>query len=485
MKSEEKSGVVIKRTSFDAFGEKPPETQKDDPRRRIAEIDGAQFWGFDLEEIEECIDTISNPSNRIIFVTGAAGTGKSSLVRYIQYYFAHLATVEEKRNVVVVAPTAVAAIAAGAVTIHSFFGFPHKPPDSFIKDIKPTNQKNLFRELDILIIDEISMVRADLLDAIEKALRKNRGTQKLFGGVQIVMVGDLLQLPPIVATPKEKMAFAPAPDARYPSRYFLGARCMQKRTMVTIFLKTARRQIDEEFVRILSDIRMETNIGSALKILNHKCLRPISTDIRPIAIVPTNRDAERINLHELGKIESPEKVYKATISGKFDPNSRKPAPDPLKLKTGAQVMLVKNHPGGQWINGTLGKVVEMREDSVRVRSLDGKQSFNVGRAAWETLRITYDTKRQRIVSEVIGEYRQFPITLGWAATIHKVQGATLQCVLVDMKGGAFAQGQTYVALSRCKSMSDLYLGRDLRPGDVMADPDVVQWYRKWYEEEEM
>ena len=477
-----KPSVVIKRTTFDAFGKKLPEAQKDASRRKIAEIDGAEFEGFELKEFAECIDTISDRRNQIIFVTGAAGTGKSSLVRYIQYHFAHLAPDEQKRNIAVVAPTAVAAIAAGAVTIHSFFGFPHEPADSFIADIRPTNRSKLFQKLDILIIDEISMVRADMLDAIEKSLRVNRDGGEPFGGVQIVMVGDMLQLPPIV-TNRERSAFAPAANARYSSRYFPGAHCMQNREVYLTVLETVRRQTDHEFVRILSDIRMAKNVASALKILNQKCRRTIPAGIRPIAIVPTNKSSEEINLRELRKINSPEKAYKASISGKFDANNeKKPAPDPLKLKKGAQVMLVKNDPGRRWINGTLGKVVEMRKDSIRVRSLDGGQTFDVGRAKWENLRITYDEQRQRIVSEVIGEYIQFPIALGWAATIHKVQGATLERVFVNMKGGAFDYGQTYVALSRCKSMSGLYLGIALSPGDVMTDSTVLNWYKDPYGE---
>ena len=319
----EKSGVVIKRTSFDAFGKKLPEAQKDASRRKIVEIDGAEFEGFKLNEFAECIDAILDQRNKIIFVTGAAGTGKSSLVRYIQYHFAHLAPEGQKRNIAVVAPTAVAAIAAGAVTIHSFFGFAHEPADSFIADIQPTNRLKLLQELDILIIDEISMVRADMLDAIEKSLRINRGGDELFGGIQIVMVGDMLQLPPIV-TNREKSAFAPAANARYSSRYFPGAHCMQEReSPLTIFLKTVRRQTDHEFVRILSDIRMEKNVGSALETLNQKCRRSIPAGICPITIVPTNKSSEEINLRELDKINSPEKTYKAGISGKFDAKDEK------------------------------------------------------------------------------------------------------------------------------------------------------------------
>ena len=448
------------------------------PPRPIVEIDGKEFEGLELDGFQQCVDIISR-NDPLVFITGPAGAGKSTLVRYIRHHFAHAKPEERRKNIAVVAPTAVAAMAAMGQTIHSFFGFEHKPADSFIDDIRPTERCRLLCEvLDTLVIDEISMVRADMLDAIDKALRVNTGVKdQLFGGIQVVAVGDLLQLPPIVSTPQERQLFPPSPEAAYASAFFYGARCLEEREPSIALLKQVFRQDDEQFVELLRDVRMERNLDCVLEHLNDKCHRSLPQGWRGVSIVPANRRADFINHTELGKISSPARFYHAITEGEFEVQDRRmPAPNPLQLKVGAQVMLVQNHPRRQWINGTLAEVVDLLDDEIRVRMLDGGKEVDVGRAKWPNYRMTYDADRRRLVCEEVGSYKQFPMTLGWAATIHKTQGATLDSVFVDLDSGAFDFGQTYVALSRCRSMDGLYLKRRLTQGDVRAEPTVRAWY---------
>ena len=474
------SGVVEIKAPFPDGPSAP--YPNDGPRRRIVEIDEAEFKGLELGGFQQCVDIIAR-NEPLVFITGPAGTGKSTLVRYIRHCFAHG---ERRRNIAVVAPTAVAAAAAVGQTIHSFFGFPHVPPDSFIDDIRPTERRRLLCEaLDTLVIDEISMVRADMVDAIDKALRVNRGVEDLFGGVQVVVVGDLLQLPPLVTTPEERKLFPPFPDASYRSAFFYGAHCLEECAPSIALLKRVFRQDDETFAGLLHDVRMERNLEGALEELNDRCCHPPPDEWRGVFVVPTNSRADDINHRELEQINSPLRRYHAIKEGEFEVQDRRmPAPNPLDLKEGAQVMLVKNHPRKQWINGDLAEVVGLSDDIIRVRLLDGGGEVDVGRAKWENYRMAYDDKRRRLVCEEIGAYKQFPMALGWAATIHKTQGATLDSIVVDLAGGTFDCGQTYVALSRCRSMDGLYLMRPLTQGDVMVEPTVRAWYDRHLRDDE-
>ena len=473
---------LTKRTSIDVFQRRFQPPPGDGPERTIAEIKGAEFEGLDLAQFDHCLDVIEQHSNRLVFITGPAGTGKSTLVRYMQYHFAHADPPEQRRNVAVVAPTAVAAMSAKGETIHSFFGFLHHPPASFIHKIKPHPLRTrLFSALDTLIIDEISMVRADMIDAIDEALRVNIGNDELFGGVQIVMIGDLLQLPPIVETKEEPHLFLPELDAPYPTSFCFSAQCLEGRRDLdkTIFLEHVFRQEESEFIEILHDVRWGRNLREALFRLNEKCAnRPKPEKWGGITLVPTHDKAGEINGREMDKIPHPVKSYPAEKSGNFDIKRGLPAPDPLTLKVGAQVMLVKNDPGKKWINGTLGEVVELADESIRIRRFDSEEEFDVGPVQWENYRLAYDENLRRLVCETIGWYKQFPVTLGWAVTIHKAQGATLDSVVVDFTRNPWDFGHAYVALSRCRSMSDLYLERPLQPGDIITEPKVLGWYKK-------
>ena len=453
------------------------------PRRSIAVIDAEKFRGMDLSIFDECIDDIKNAIKKkdkpMIFIGGPAGTGKSMLVQYIQHYFSHKEPASERRNVVVVAPTGIAARAAFGQTIHSFFGYPPRPADSFIDDIKPTRGRQFFKELDILIIDEISMVRADMFAAIEKSLRVNiqradPSRSGLFGGVQIVMVGDLCQLRPIVRRDEERL-FGQTESARYRSVFFWGADFIESE-IPAVLLNRVFRQQDPEFVGCLHDIREGRNLDSALDKLNSACFRESPRiGAGTICLVPRKDSADEINRVQMEKLPGYARPYHAETEGQFDPDSEMPMPNPLVLKVGAQVMLVKNDPQNKWVNGTLATIVKLADGEVKIQRIDDGREFDIGRASWSSYRIRYDEARRRIVSEEIGKYTQFPMTLGWAATIHKCQGVTLDSAVVDLgEDGAFDCGQAYVALSRCRSMSGLQLKRPLRKGDILVDPDALK-----------
>ena len=443
------------------------------PIRSVAAIKGAEFEGLDIRPFRPCVDAVAS-GNPLVFITGPAGTGKSTLARYLQHHFAHVVAQGERRNIAIVAPTAIAAMTAGGVTIHSFFGFGREAPHSFIPDLKAKDRlRPICKTLDMLIVDEISMVRADLFEAMEAALRLNAGSERPFGGVQIVMVGDLMQLPPVVPY-NVRMLFPPAPDAPYSSKFFFGAPCMGGRELEVVHLDRIFRQTDREFIGLLHDVRMSRNLAGALRRLNEMCHRS-GADKRGLEIVPTNDRADIINHRELKKIPGRPVEYPALVRGEFSSRDQMPAPDPLTVKAGARVMMVKNDMARRWINGHLGEVVGLDAELIRVR-LDSGQEVEVEQDSWINYRYAYDKRSQRLVPEEIGTYTQFPMTLGWAATIHKTQGATLSELLVDMGAGAFDFGQTYVALSRCRSMRGLHLRRPLKEKDVKSDPAVRKWY---------
>ena len=446
------------------------------PVRAVATIKGEEFKGLDFSPFRPCVEAVEG-DNPLVLITGPAGTGKSTLVRYIQHHFAHIAPQNRRcNNVAVVAPTAVAAMAANGATIHSFFRFPHKEPDSHIPEIQATDRlRAICRNLQCLVVDEISMVRADMLQAMEVSLRLNSGNNIPFGGIKIAMVGDLMQLPPVIADIEARRLFPPAVDAPYPSKFFFGAPCMRRHKPMVIHMNRIFRQTDAKFIELLHDVRMGRNLSVALPRLNEECCRPTPSNWQGIRIVPTNARADSINYKKLREIPGRQVEFEAQISGQFL-LKRMPAPNPLIVKVGARVMMVKNDAAGRWINGDLGEILELDSGSIRVRLFDSGHEFDVDRATWTNYRYAYDHTVRRLASEEVGSYTQFPMTLGWAATIHKTQGATLSEVLVDLGGGTFEFGQAYVALSRCRSMNGLYLHRPLNAEDVKADPTACKWY---------
>ena len=406
-------------------------------------------------------------------VTGAAGTGKSTLVRYLRQRFAQP---DAQRNVVVVAPTGVAALNAGGETIHAFFRFKPAPAMSFLNQIgRQRARAAVFERLDLLVIDEISMVRADLFDAMEKAMRVRRRNGQLFGGAQVVMVGDMLQLPPVVDAQESEFF---GPGRRYASAFWSGAECLGEGVALReVLLERAFRQTDPDLARILRAVRMQDGLPAALDELNARCCRPLGGE-DAVTLVTTNRRADRINARRLANLPGPARLYEAEVAGAFERSGRRgPAPRSLALKVGAKVMMVKNDAARRWANGHLAEVADLGDDHAVVRLAGSGEACRVEPEAWEAYRYDYDAERQLVVSELDGSYRQLPMMPAWSATIHKCQGVTLERMALDLGGGTFSNGQAYVALSRCRTLDGLSLTRPLAPGDFRQDPEMLRYYR--------
>ncbi len=403
--------------------------------------------------------------NQAVFVTGKAGTGKSMFIRFLREQLGN--------DIPVVAPTGIAALNVGGQTIHSFFQFPPRivNPD----EIRILRNHTLFENLRLLIIDEVSMVRVDLMDAIDLSLKLNTGRADLpFGGVQIVLVGDLLQLPPIVSTEPEMRYLS----NRYRTTCFLSADCIQKHPPVVIELTKVFRQQDQRFISLLSNIRIGESLKSSVSLLN-TCCYSYSNFARNgwLTLTPDNASADRINNLRLSALQSEPFEFEGVISGRFNiEETRLPSPRILKIKAGASVMFTKNDIDHRWVNGTSGTVIKIREPFITIQT--DKGIFDVKRESWETIQYVYDEDSGKIVTETIGSYTQFPLMLAWAITIHKSQGKTLDQVFIDIGRGAFAQGQVYVALSRCKTLEGISLKKPVRLSDIMVDAVVREIYHR-------
>lgn len=401
--------------------------------------------------------------NRVVFITGKAGTGKSTFIKFLRENL--------DPDVPVLAPTGVAAINANGQTIHSFFQLPPRIINH--EDIKLLKHRKLFEKLRLLIIDEISMVRADLMDAIDFSLRKNTSREnEPFGGVQLILIGDLLQLPPVVATDSEMRYLYD----RYKTPYFLSADCLQSTPPLVIELTKVYRQQDENFISLLSQIRIGESLESSVDYLNSCCFSK-NYDSDTLILTSDNASADKINNMRLNELSGERHEYEGTISGRFNmEENRLPAPKCLKLKAGAHVMFTKNDPDHRWVNGTSGKLLNLTDQLITVETNNGV--FDIKRETWETIQYIYDEISKKIKAEIIGTYTQFPLMLAWAITIHKSQGKTLDKVLIDLGSGAFAEGQVYVALSRCKSLTGIRLKRPIRISDIKVDQVVKEFYSR-------
>lgn len=409
------------------------------------------------------LDTLER-SKTNLFVTGRAGTGKSTLLRLLRN--------TSRKRMVVLAPTGIAALNVQGQTIHSFFGFPGRPLT--IRDIKKRRQRGVFKKMQLLIIDEISMVRADLLDSIDRFLRLNRDDPRPFGGVQIVFFGDMFQLPPVVAQEAERRLFSTV----YDSPYFFSAKVMSEVEMEMLELRKIYRQEGRHFLRLLEAVRMNTVDYDDLEDLNERYQPNFEPEDFWITLSATNRTVDRINASELSKLDSREFIYPAEIEGEFNPLVY-PTDALLKFREGAQVMFIKNDPEGKFVNGTIGKILELDEDFVKVLALqnDREVLIEVPILEWEILKYTISkTNPEEIETEVIGTFRQYPLRLAWAVTIHKSQGKTFDRVIIDLGRGAFAPGQTYVALSRCRTLEGIVLRQAIRQNDIMTDERVIDFY---------
>ena len=413
---------------------------------------------------------ILEKTDRNLFITGRAGTGKSTLL--------HLFRNTTRKKVVVLAPTGVAALNAGGQTIHSFFNFPAKffTP----QQIRKVNDRKLFRAMEVLIIDEISMVRADMLDNIDFFLRINREKPIPFGGVQLVFFGDLFQLPPVIANPEEKQYL----QEEYDSPYFFSAKVLQRETSLEMLeLKKVYRQEARNFIRLLDAVRLKTIDFDDLEEFNERFDPDFKDTNYYITLSARNAVVDTINEKELRIIPTEEFTYLAKVTGNFEPKQF-PTESALRLKLGAQVMFIRNDVKKDFVNGTIGKVIALEPFKIVVQivqSDDTKRDIEVEKATWEILRYKASsdetaTVTANIETEVAGSFEQYPLKLAWAITIHKSQGKTFDRVIVDLQGGAFEHGQTYVALSRCRTLAGIVLKHKLRPQDVIVDERIIDFY---------
>ena len=393
-----------------------------------------------------------------VFITGRAGTGKSTLLRHFM--------AGTRRRAIVLAPTGLSAVNVGGQTIHSFFKFPPRLLEA--RDVRALPaQRRLFEQLDTVILDEVSMVRADVLDAIDRSLRLNRHRLEVpFGGVQIIAFGDLFQLAPVVEG-ELRGYFSEAFD----TPYFFSANVLSQCDWQLLELKTNYRQSkDPFFFELLSRLGRNEMTAEDMECLNRRILKGEGAEADAVTLTSTNAAADRINAAHLEGLPGEVLEYAATIKGEFDEGSC-PAPAALRVKAGAQVIMLRNDPDGRWVNGDVGVVEHCDRARLQVRIRD--LVHEVQPVKWERIQYALNPEDNHLARKLQGTFQQFPVKLAWAITIHKSQGQTLQKVRVDLGRAAFAHGQVYVALSRCQSLEGLRLHRPIRPTDILFDDRVL------------
>lgn len=426
------------------------------------------------KEFQDALNLIQY-TRQSVFLTGKAGTGKSTFLRYICEH--------TKKKHVVLAPTGIAAINAGGSTLHSFFKLPFYPllPDNpdfslqrgriheFFKYTKP--HRKLLEELELIIIDEISMVRADIIDAVDRILRVySRNLREPFGGKQILLVGDVFQLEPVVKGDEREIL-----NRFYPTPYFFSARVFNQIDLVSIELQKVYRQTDATFVGVLDHIRNNTVGATDLQLLNTRYGTQIEESEADMYItLATRRDnVDHINDKKLAELPGEPVTFNGEITGDF-PESSLPTSQELVLKPGAQIIFIKNDFDRRWVNGTIGIIsgFDPFEETLYVITDDGKEC-DVKRESWRNIRYKYNEEKKQIEEEELGTFTQYPIRLAWAITIHKSQGLTFSRAVIDFTGGVFAGGQAYVALSRCTSLEGIQLKKPVSRADVFVRPEII------------
>lgn len=438
-------------------------------KREISNID------LDNPEFQNAWNLIRN-TRQSVFLTGKAGTGKSTFLKYI---CAHTA-----KKYVVLAPTGIAAVNVGGQTLHSFFKIPFKPllpddpdfsPRRIRKTLRYTKEKiKLIQQLDLIIIDEISMVRADIIDFVDRVLRTFSGDMREpFGGKQLLFVGDVFQLEPVVTRDMRDIL-----RRYYKQFFFFNAHVFGQLGLVPIELRKVYRQTDPQFIALLDRVRVSHATATDLAALNAHCNPAYNDQGKYVMTLATRRDTvNAINDQHMAALKTPEFVFHGEIKDTFPENDLPTSLD-LALKKGAQVMFIRNDKEGRWVNGTIAQVSDVGDDFIEV-TLEGGESYRLEPEMWENIQYRYNEKEHKVEEDVLGTFTQFPIKPAWALTVHKSQGLTFNNVVIDFAGGAFTSGQTYVALSRCTSLQGITLLRPLSERDIIVNGAVTDFSRQF------